>query len=82
MLFRFRLPRVFLFTCTYNSLQETINFGVIYAYLTCHDYSKEYQSKHGYFKRETLQDILNRENFMWAIAVKVPLLSSTKDATK
>jgi len=39
--------------------------------LTCHDYSKEYQSKHGYFKRETLQDVLNRENFMWAIAVKV-----------
>lgn len=70
-------------------LQETLNFGVIYAYLTCHDYNKvrdpppglncpvtqtlqlqEWQAKHGYFKRETLQDMLRRENFMWAIAIK------------
>jgi len=38
-----------------RAVLETINFGVIYAYLTCHDYSKAYESKHGYFKRETLQ---------------------------
>ena len=38
--------------------------------MTCHDYNKEWQAKHGYFKRETLQDMLRRENFMWAIAIK------------
>ena len=38
--------------------------------MTCHDYSKDYEQKHGYHKRETLQEILRRENFMWAIAVK------------
>jgi len=41
--------------------------------LTCHDYSKEYQAKHGYFKRQTLQEILRRDNFMWAIAVKASI---------
>lgn len=49
---------------------ETINFGVVYAYLTCQNYSKQYEQRHGYFRVRNLRDLLEREKFMWAIAVK------------
>lgn len=53
-----------------RAVQETINFGVIYAYLTCHNYAKQWEEKHGYFRSQTLAELLERDNFMWAIAVK------------
>ena len=49
---------------------ETINFGVIYAYLTCQNYAKQYEQRHGFYRTRTLRDLLEREKFMWAIAVK------------
>lgn len=53
-----------------RAVHETTNFGVIYAYLTCHNYSKQWEEKHGYYRSQTLADLLERDNFMWAIAVK------------
>jgi len=53
-----------------RAVQETTNFGVIYAYLTCQNYNKVWEERHGYFRKSTLREILERENFMWAIAVK------------
>lgn len=53
-----------------RAVQETTNFGVIYAYLTCQNYAKQWQEQHGYFRGRTLMELLERENFMWAICVK------------
>ncbi len=53
-----------------RAVQETTNFGVIYAYLTCQNYNKQWEEKHGYFRKNSLREILERENFMWAITVK------------
>lgn len=63
-----------------RAVQETLNFGVIYAYLTCHNYNKEWEAKHGYFRRSTLMEILERDNFMWAIAIKAEMGLEKLDA--
>ena len=52
---------------------QTTNFGVIYAFLTCHNYNKTWEERHGYFRKQTLRELLERECFMWAIAVKMEL---------
>jgi len=41
--------------------------------LTCHNYNKTWEERHGYFRKQTLRELLERECFMWAIAVKMEL---------
>jgi hypothetical protein len=53
-----------------RAVQETTNFGVIYAFLTCHNYDKQWERKHGYFRKNTLREFMEKKKFMWAIAVK------------
>jgi len=63
-----------------RAVQETTNFGVIYAYLTCHNYNKTWEERHGYFRRSSITEILERERFMWAIAVKMEFGMEKLDA--
>jgi hypothetical protein len=53
-----------------RAVKETTNFGVIYAYLTAHNYNRTWEEKHGYFRKQTLPEILARNKYMWAIAQK------------
>jgi hypothetical protein len=63
-----------------RAVQETTNFGVIYAFLTCHNYNKTWEERHGYFRRSTITEILERERFMWAIAIKMEFGMEKLDA--
>lgn len=63
-----------------RAVQETTNFGVIYAYLTCQNYNKVWEERHGYFRKQTLREILERDHFMWAIAVKTEFGMEKLDA--
>jgi hypothetical protein len=51
-------------------LQQGKGIGHTILFTLVNPQVQEWQAKHGYFKRETLQDMLRRENFMWAIAIK------------
>lgn len=64
-----------------RAVQETTNFGVIYAFLTCQNYAKQWEEKHGYFRNRTLKDLLAREHFMWAITIKVEFGMEKLDAS-
>lgn len=53
-----------------RAVKETTNFGVIYAYLTAHNYNRTWEEKHGYFRKGTLSELLKRNKAMWAVAQK------------
>lgn len=50
-----------------QSVVETNNFGVVYAYLTADSYERKWDRDNGSFQGETMEKILEIETFYWDI---------------
>lgn len=50
-----------------QSVTETNNFGVIYAYLTADDYEKQYDKDYGTYRGDTLEKVLEVDVFYWDV---------------
>jgi hypothetical protein len=50
-----------------RAVQETNNFGVIYALLTCDDYNAEYERQNGYYRGKEVKNVLENDVFLWDI---------------
>ena len=50
-----------------QSIVETNNFGVLYAYLTAHDYNREWERKEGIYRGGRVRDVLEKEKWQWGI---------------
>ncbi len=49
------------------AVQETDNYGVVYAYLTAHNAYREWEKQQGFYKKKRIQEILQDERYFWAI---------------
>jgi hypothetical protein len=63
-----------------NAVNETNNFGVLSAYLSAHDYKKQWQRQHGYHRASNFSRHLQRECNHWAILQKTKFGMEKLDA--
>ena len=50
-----------------RAVEETNNFGVLHALLTCDDYNAEWERENGWYNGKEVKDVLENDVFLWDI---------------